>query len=64
MQRDGLPNMRTVPFTREQIIEGTRRAVIAFAEEMGRAPNEREQALLVACLTRYFIAPDASQVLN
>ncbi|WP_164761882.1 MULTISPECIES: hypothetical protein [unclassified Mesorhizobium] len=51
--------MSTGQFTREEIQETTRNAVLAFYRAFERAPTETEQALLVACLTRFFIAPDA-----
>ncbi|OWK20745.1 hypothetical protein AJ88_26225 [Mesorhizobium amorphae CCBAU 01583] len=49
----------TIAFTREQIQQITQNAVFAFLRHFERAPSKEEQALLVSCLTRYFLAPDA-----
>ncbi|SIT53152.1 hypothetical protein BQ8794_100043 [Mesorhizobium prunaredense] len=49
----------TVSFTRDQMVMITEKAVFAFYRRFERRPTEQEQAALVSCLTRYFLAPDA-----
>lgn len=48
-----------VRFTKEQIQQVTQNALFAFLRHFERKPGKEEQAALVSCLVRYFIAPDA-----
>jgi hypothetical protein len=48
-----------VRFTKEQIQQVTQNALFAFLRHFERKPSKEEQAALVSCLTRYFIAPGA-----